>query len=59
MIDATSLTFAAAKASWRRLVKKYHPDNPTGDEAKFREVQSAWDYLNENTHCFELCRAAA
>lgn len=59
MIDATLLTFAAAKASWRRLVKKYHPDNPAGDETKFREVQSAWEYLKDNAQCFELCRTAA
>lgn len=30
------------KAAHRRLVKKYHPDSPTGNAAKFQQVQSAY-----------------
>lgn len=34
----------SVKSYWRQLAKKYHPDNPdTGDEAKFKEVQFAWE----------------
>ena len=34
------------KSSYRKLAKKYHPDNKeTGDEAKFKEVQEAYDIL--------------
>ncbi len=34
------------KSSYRKLAKKYHPDNKeTGDEAKFKEVQEAYDVL--------------
>lgn len=34
------------KSSYRKLAKKYHPDNKeTGNEAKFKEVQEAYDIL--------------
>ncbi len=34
------------KSSYRKLAKKYHPDNKeTGDEAKFKEIQEAYDIL--------------
>ena len=34
------------KSSYRKLAKKYHPDNKdTGDEVKFKEVQEAYDIL--------------
>lgn len=34
------------KTAYRRLAKKYHPDNKeTGNEAKFKEVQEAYDIL--------------
>ena len=37
------------KSAYRKLAKKYHPDNKeTGDEAKFKEVQEAYDILNDD-----------
>jgi len=39
------------KASYRRLAKKYHPDinKEPGAEAKFKEVQEAYDVLYDDT----------
>lgn len=35
-----------AKAQYRALSKKYHPDNPvTGDAVKFKEINEAWKEL--------------
>lgn len=39
-----SSSYEEARASYRRLVKLYHPD-VGGDVAKFREVQEAWKLL--------------
>lgn len=37
------------KSSYRKLAKKYHPDNKeTGDEAKFKEIQEAYDILSDD-----------
>ncbi|MCQ2802134.1 MAG: molecular chaperone DnaJ [Bacilli bacterium] len=37
------------KSSYRKLAKKYHPDNKeTGDETKFKEVQEAYDVLYDD-----------
>ena len=37
------------KSAYRRLAKKYHPDNKqTGNEAKFKEVQEAYDVLYDD-----------
>ena len=37
-----------AKAQYRSLSKKYHPDNmETGDGEKFREINKAWKELSE------------
>ena len=37
------------KSSYRKLAKKYHPDNKeTGDETKFKEVQEAYDILYDD-----------
>ena len=34
------------KSAYRKLAKKYHPDNhETGDAEKFKEVQEAYDIL--------------
>ena len=37
------------KSAYRKLAKKYHPDNKeTGDETKFKEVQEAYDILYDD-----------
>ena len=37
------------KSAYRKLAKKYHPDNKeTGDEKKFKEVQEAYDILYDD-----------
>ena len=37
------------KSSYRKLAKKYHPDNKeTGSEVKFKEVQEAYDVLYDD-----------
>ena len=37
------------KSAYRKLAKKYHPDNKeTGSEAKFKEIQEAYDILYDD-----------
>ncbi|HHT67084.1 MAG TPA: molecular chaperone DnaJ [Erysipelotrichaceae bacterium] len=39
----------AIKSAYRKLAKKYHPDNKeTGNEHKFKEVQEAYDILYDD-----------
>ena len=41
------------KAAYRGLAMKYHPDRNPGDaqaEAKFKEIQTAYDVLEERKH---------
>jgi len=33
------------KAAFRRLAHQYHPDKPSGDEAKFKEINEAYQVL--------------
>ena len=35
------------KAAFRRLAHKYHPDKPGGDEAKFKEINEAYQVLGK------------
>ena len=43
--DATD---AEIKSAFRKLAKKYHPDNKqTGDEAKFKEIGEAYSVLSD------------
>jgi len=32
--------------AWRRLSRQYHPDGPSGNEAKFREAREAYESLS-------------
>jgi curved DNA-binding protein CbpA len=34
------------KDAYRKLLKKYHPDTPTGDSGKFQQVQEAYEKIN-------------
>ena len=37
---------ADIKSAFRKLAKKYHPDNKeSGDEAKFKEIREDYDVL--------------
>ena len=37
------------KSAYRKLAKKYHPDNKeTGDDAKFKEIQEAYAVLQDD-----------
>jgi molecular chaperone DnaJ len=41
-------TDAEIKSAFRKLAKKYHPDNKeTGDEAKFKEIGEAYSVLSD------------
>lgn len=35
------------KKAFRKLAQQYHPDKPTGDEAKFKEVNEAYTVLSD------------
>lgn len=37
------------KKAYRKLAQKYHPDKPTGDEVKFKEIKSAYEQLTSPT----------
>lgn len=35
------------KKAFRKLAQQYHPDKPTGDEAKFKEINEAYSVLSD------------
>jgi len=41
---APGVTMADAKARYRELVKRHHPD-AGGDEERFKRIQAAWEML--------------
>lgn len=36
------------KKAFRKLAQKYHPDKPTGDETKFKEINEAYSVLSND-----------
>ncbi|KAK1348858.1 DnaJ domain-containing protein [Hamiltosporidium tvaerminnensis] len=37
------------KKAYKKLVLKYHPDRPNGDENKYLEIREAFEYLSKDT----------
>lgn len=39
---------AEIKKAYRKLAAKFHPDKPTGDESKFKEISEAYETLGDS-----------
>lgn len=48
---ATDATYDEAKAAYRSLAQKYHPDKPGGDAEKFRQLASALKAFERKLPC--------
>ena len=38
------------KQAFKKLAKEYHPDKPDGDEAKFKQINEAYDFSQQYTN---------
>lgn len=47
---AAGATEEEIKKAYRRKAMQHHPDRPDGDEAKFKEVQTAYETLQKEEH---------
>jgi len=43
----SKITSDELKNKYQKLSKKYHPDMPDGDEAKFREINEAYKIIQK------------
>lgn len=49
LLGVTSDASAAQlRRAFRKMSKRYHPDMPTGDEAKFRDIEEAYRILSDD-----------
>lgn len=46
---AQTASKAEIRAAYLKLAKQYHPDSPTGSEAKFKELGEAWGVLGNES----------
>ncbi len=49
-----NITEPELKKAYLKLAKKYHPDSPTGDKAKFQQVSDAYERLLQNNEGYTL-----
>ena len=50
----TKTTQEELKIKYQKLSKKYHPDMPTGDAAKFREINEAYKLVQNYMKSFRF-----
>lgn len=51
---ASKMTQTELKKKYQKLSKIYHPDMPTGDDVKFKEINEAYKLLNNYMQNFRF-----